>query len=480
MTYYGSDHLVATIDQAEAETARGGRAVSEAATDLDAVARALVGWRGRAGAEAAERVAGLSVAVQTLSGQCLFLADVLRVEGAWLARALLADGASRDERAVEVEDADRRLATRLAEAADALAGFADPATVPCLDLTATADEDPRAVAELWHSLGPAERERLARDHAGLGGVPGLPAAQADALNRTLLARLLDAAPTVADPESRARLAALAAHLTEDPRRHLLALHADGRAVVADADPDRADRVVTLIPGTGSSLATLDQQMRRAEEVCDAAAGADAAAPGATTDAGTDAGTDAATESCVAVTWQGYDAPPDIPTAASSPDRASAHAAELREFAAGLDAVDDLDGHDVPHVAVGYSYGSTVLGASASDPRGLAADRMVHVGSPGAYVESLADQRVDEGGRVRPADDDEVAAVAHRWDPVPWWALTGVLGALPGSEEFGGVSVDVTEPGAGPGSARGAHSSYFDPGTVSLAEIGRLVLGRDEG
>ncbi|WP_246830868.1 alpha/beta hydrolase, partial [Dietzia sp. HMSC21D01] len=154
----------------------------------------------------------------------------------------------------------------------------------------------------------------------------------------------------------------------------------------------------------------------------------------------------------------------------------AHAGDLRTYAAGLDAVEGLDGDDAPHAAIGYSYGSVVLGAAAADPEGLAADLMIHVGSPGAGVESLGRQWVDEAGVSRPAVDDDVVAVASRWDPVPWWSITGVLGERPGTDEFGGRSVDVTEPGAGPESVRTAHSRYLDPGTVSLTEIGRLVSG----
>ena len=78
------------------------------------------------------------------------------------------------------------------------------------------DDDPRAAAELWHSLGPAERERLARDHPELGSTAGLSSAARDALNRTRLRRLLDAAHTVAAGAELAgveeELTALAAYL----------------------------------------------------------------------------------------------------------------------------------------------------------------------------------------------------------------------------------------------------------------------------
>ena len=116
--------------------------------------------------------------------------------------------------------------------------------------------------------------------------------------------------------------------------------------------------------------------------------------------------------------------------------------------------------------------------AAEDPLGLAADRLIHVSSPGAGVESLAGQRVDEAGVPRAAGQDEVVGVASRWDPVPWWSITGVLGGRPGTGEFGGLAVDVTEPDSGGDSVRSAHSRYFDPGTVSLDEIGRLVAETD--
>lgn len=474
----GAEELVTAADHAESRAAWLGRETADAAADLDAVARRLGGvdvtggqWSGHSGARARQRAGDAAAEARVLSGACLFLADVLRVEGARLTRALIhwneGEQAGRGSTAAtEVQDADRDLAARLREAADSLAGYPDAATRACIDLSGSTDDDPRAIAQLWHSLGPADRERLARDHPEVGSVAGLSSATRDALNRTRLRRLLDAggAGAVGAGAGGAEggpapgLVALAAHLAADPRRHLLELHADGRAVVASADPDGADRVVTLIPGTGSSLESIERTADRAAAMCAAA--------------------DAATGSCVAVSWQGYLAPADAAAAGFSAAPARAHAGDLRAFAAGLDAVEGMDGHDAPHAAVGHSYGSAVLGAAAADPRGLAADRMIHVGSPGATVDSLAEQWRDEAGSARPARPDEVVGVISRWDPVPWWSLTGVLGERPGTAEFGGLAMDATEPGSGPEATRGAHSAYFDPGTVSLAEIGRLVADTD--
>lgn len=459
-----AEAVAVAIDSAEARAASTGRDIADVAEDLDAVARRLGalpaegGWSGQVGGRARESVVDAAVEARMLAGACLFLSDVLRVEGAGLARAVIAW--DDDEAAspgsgdgVLVADSDRALVMRLKEAADSLAGLVDPDTRPCLDLAGTTLGDPRQTARLWHSLGPADRERLARDNPELGSVAGLSSATRDAINRTRLRRLLEAGPSDGPG-----LTALAAYLEADPRRHLIDLHADGRAVVASGNPDSAGRVVTLIPGTGSSLESLGRTGERADAMCEAAT--------------------AGTEACVSVAWQGYDAPDGILEAGRSLTPARAHAEDLRTFTAGVDAVEVMDGHDAPHTVVGYSYGSATLGAAAADPRGLAADRMIHVGSPGAAVDSIGQQWVDEGGTSRRAHRWEVAAVASRWDAVPWWSVTGVLGERPGTAEFGGTAVDVTEPGAGPRSVGDAHSTYFDGGTVSLEEIGRLIAETD--
>ena len=490
-----AEEVAVAIDHAEAMAASAGRGISDVAEDLDAVARRLAagpadgGWSGQVGARARESVADAAVEARMLAGACLFLSDVLRVEGAGLVRALIAW--DDDEVAtpgsgdgVAVADSDRALVMRLREAADSLAGLADPDTRPCIDLAGSTLGDPREAARLWHSLGPVDRERLVRDNPELGSVAGLSSATRDAINRTRLRRLLDALDQPDEdgggggPDARPGLAALADYLDADPRRHLIDLHPDGRAVVASGNPDVADRVVTLIPGTGSSLESVGRTGERADAMCEAAGEAGGSGTGAASAGGSGRGggasVDAGTGACVSVAWQGYDAPGSIPEAARSLGPARAHADDLRTFAAGVDAVEVMDGDDAPHTVVGYSYGSATLGAAASDPRGLAVDRMIHVGSPGAAVESIEQQWVDEGGISRTARRWEVASVASRWDAVPWWSVTGVLGERPGTAEFGGTPVDVTEPDAGPRSVGEAHSTYFDRGTVSLEEIGRLI------
>src|SRR5699024_4253919 len=212
----------------------------------------------------------------------------------------------------------------------------------------------------------------------LGSVAGLSSATRDAINRTRLRRLLDALDQPDEdgggggPDARPGLAALADYLDADPRRHLIDLHPDGRAVVASGNPDVADRVVTPIPGTGSSLESVGRTGERADAMCEAAGEAGGSGTGAASAGGAGRGggasVDAGTGACVSVAWQGYDAPGSISEAARSLGPARAYADDLRTFTAGVDAVEVMDGDDAPHTVVGYSYGSATLGAAASDPR----------------------------------------------------------------------------------------------------------------
>lgn len=463
-----AEAVVTAVDHAERTAEDAGRAVVQPALDLDDLALHLgTAWTGRAADAAARALRRAAEEVDAFSGPLLVVADVLRVEGSALARALVVPGGVADGDARELAEADEALAGRLREVASVLggevlgagapgagAGGADTGGLAGVDASVL-PTGVRDRATAWHALGPAERARATSSLTGSGALDGLPAAERDVVNRRRLDALIDAGVR---PDE---LGALRAHLAADPRRMLLEVTDDGRAVVADGDPDRAARVVTLVPGTGSSLAAIGDAATRAAEVCTAASAEDAARR------------DADVAPCVGVAWQGYDAPDTVLEAARSPGLASAHAAELRGLAAGLDAVDRLDGTDTPHTAVGYSFGSVVLGDAAAAPQGLAVDRMLHVGSPGMGTATSADQRIDEGGTPRPVRDEELVGLRSRWDPVPWWSLTGALGGLPGETEVGGVAL-AAEPGLPPAERAHTHSRYFDAGTDSVRAIGGAV------
>jgi len=458
-----AEAVVAAVDHAERTAEDAGRAVVQPALDLDDLALHLgTAWTGRAADAAARALRRAAEEVDAFSGPLLVVADVLRVEGSALARALVVPGVVAPGDARELAEADEALAGRLREVASVLgagalgegAGGTDTGDLSGVDAPVL-PTGARERAAAWHALDPAERALAASSLTGPGALDGLPAAERDVVNRRRLDALLEAGVR---PDE---LGALRAHLAADPRRMLLEVTDDGRAVVADGDPDRAARVVTLVPGTGSSLATIGDTATRATAVCAAASAEDAA------------GRDADVTPCVGIAWQGYDAPDTVLEAARSPGLASAHAAELRGLAAGLDAVDRLDGTDAPHTAVGYSFGSVVLGDAAAGPEGLAVDRMLHVGSPGMGTATSADQRIDEGGTPRAVRDEELVGLRSRWDPVPCWSLTGALGGLPGETGVGGVAL-AAEPGLPPAERAHTHSRYFDPGTDSVRAIGGAV------
>lgn len=452
-----------------------GRRLDDRARDLqDTAAVSARVWTGRAGARAARRIDDDSLTLQALSGVLLFIGDVLRVEGARLGRALQAAATAPDEQPVPLVDdevirADRALSERLTQASEALAepdlGERARAPVPSTAWPRT-PSDPARLAESWHRLDPITRQRLMHADPSLGAADGLPAADRDVLNRRRLDDLLDAGVRPAD------LGALGAHLDADPARMLVDVTADGRSVVSEGNPDRARQVVAFVPGTGSSTADVGRSAQRAAAVCRAA---EDATPGG--------GREGARHGpggpgCVAVTWQGYHAPDDVAQAAVSVAPAERYAGRLADLAAGLDAVDRLDGRDAPVTAVGYSYGSVVVGRAAATEQGLAVDRMVHVGSPGTGTSGLAEQRIAVGDSVRVPGDLEVVGVRSRWDPVPWWTLTGVLGGRPGVGGFGGTEVRV-DVGDTPWPHGREHSRYFDEGTLSVEVIGDLVVDPPE-
>ena len=463
---------VRALGEAGALSEDAGRHLDGCARDLEDLSSASArAWTGRSGAQAGRRIDADAMALQALSGVLLFLGDVLRVEGDRLGRALQSAAAEADdpetvaEMQAVVDGADRALADRLMQAAHALLepDLADQARAPAdLVLDHRILADPRRLAEVWHRLDPITRQQLTHADPELAAADGLPAAERDVLNRRRLDDLVDAGVRPAD------LGALSAHLEADPHRMLLDVTSDGRSVVTDGNPDRARQVMTFVPGTGSNTADIGRSAQRAAAVCRAAE--DTPAPAVPPGGGQASGE----PGCVAVTWQGYDAPDDVREAATTPALAERYATGLAGLTAGLDAVDRLDGRDAPATAVGYSYGSTVVGRAAATEQGLAVDRMVHVGSPGAGTPSLLDQRITGGGPPRTPFGPEVVGVWSRWDPVPLWSRSGVLGGLPGSEDFGGVPVRV-DTGGSVRQRWQEHSRYFDEGTASLQVIGDLVV-----
>ncbi|OLF07897.1 alpha/beta hydrolase, partial [Actinophytocola xanthii] len=354
--------------------------------------------------------------------------------------------------------------------------------------------DPHAVARWWRELSQAERDQLlASRFDELGRLRGLPAEVLDDANR----RRIDAdrarfTATRADLD--AQVAARAAALGLDPadegalrgdpaladlldRRqevdrwlenvtdaaaqvaeataaspdgaYVLSYDPigpgaqDGLLAVAYGNPDLADNVALLVPGTAATLSTwfpnADAAALRAQM--------DAAAPGARN---------------VTVAWLGYDAPTWDLTV-SSPDNAIAGAELLRSDVEGYRAA----AAGQQHISVfGHSYGSVTVGYAAMD--GLAADDIGFLGSPGVGASGVEQLSPGPG---------HVWAGATEHDPVvqgtsgDWFTADG-SSTGPYDESFGANQFGAADDA----NLVTAHLEYYQPGSESLANLGNIATG----
>jgi hypothetical protein len=477
--------------------------------------RVQAGWTGTAAVSAAARILRLRRALEWFRLLCWEADQALSEFAAALARAraLLARAveaaaraglAIRDDGSLLHRDDTTRVAAddlaaalRLAATADAtaadrltgLATLAGPAGAGggAAPLPPPAPFPPPAAAPAevrrwWDGLSPAQRRWLVwNEPARVGPRDGIPAAHRDLANRLLLDQHragLDQAAAHADDGERRRLRHLRDGLDdlerrlaqdEGPRGYLLGLAftGEGRAVVALGDPDRADHVLTHVPGMTADLASYRHELERAEQVAVRAGELDPAA------------------ATSAVLWLGYDAP-DFVDEAAGRDRAEAGAAELRRFQDGLRAT---HGTGAGHLTVlGHSYGSLVVGSAAADP-GLQADNVVFVGSPGVGVDSARDLAVPP---------DRVWAGTSLSDPIQYAAVSArslledlaVARAVPvagpvlafgrpeddlwhgrnPSDPSFGARVFASQPGAG-------HTGYWEAGGPALDALAGITLGR---
>jgi Alpha/beta hydrolase len=374
------------------------------------------------------------------------------------------------------ETADAAAAGRLTEVAAMAATGPPPRPVTLPSCTAS----PAEVRRWWDALSPAQRRWLVvTDAAWVGALDGVPVEFRDAANRLLLDRRrddMDAAALAAHGRERHRLDGLRRGLRglsdrlardDGPRAYLLRLDSagDGRVVVALGDPDRADNVLTHVPGMTADLGSYRGELARAERVAVRAA---ELGPGASTST---------------VMWLDYDAPDFVDEAAGT-GRARAGAAALRHFQDGLRATHDGGGR---RIVLGHSYGSLVVGEAAAQP-GLAADDVVFVGSPGVGVDRAADLHVPAG---------HVWSTTSRSDVIQYTAVApgGVLGDLvtAGTVPIIGPAVAFATPeddlwfGRNPSDpsfgaevfrspADAGHVGYWDPGRPALDAITAIALG----
>ncbi|MFB7594581.1 alpha/beta hydrolase [Streptomyces sp. NPDC056160] len=233
-----------------------------------------------------------------------------------------------------------------------------------------------------------------------------------------------------------------------PSRQLLTFdgRGPGRATEVVGDLAHADRVAVLVPGSDTSLDTYDRFR----------AGAQALFRELTRQA-------PPTARPAVVAWLGYETPGTVSTTVLTTGRAEQAAPHLRQLVHDLRAVVGAAPGRSPHLTlVCHSYGSVVCGRAAA---GLAVSDIALIGSPGTGAGSVAALHTPARVWAARGADDWVAHVPHvRAD---LFGTTVGFGTDPMDPAFG---ARVFRAG------KGGHSAYFTPGSPSLTNLARIVLG----
>ncbi len=340
----------------------------------------------------------------------------------------------------EVDHVDRTAAVALATSLGQLAELLNPpATV--VDDSVSLPDTPAELSRYWNTLSPSGKDSLAGRYPEIGNRDGLPALDRDYYNRRYVESMRES--------SASTYAAIAAEL--QPDMFLLSVSPDGHTAIAIGNPDTADNVATLVPGTGTDVGGIGGDLQRTRAMYDAARVASPASAHSV------------------ILWSGYDSPPTISDARL--DRyADAAAPVLDAFQDGLRA--SHDGPASHNVVIGHSYGSTVIGAATTDGGSLNVDDLIFVASPGVDAERVTELRLDT---TAVADMGEhVYATTAFWDPVQLIPRAlGIHGFDPADPTFG-ARVFTSAPGS-PGLA--VHSDYWNAENPALKTLGRIISGK---
>ncbi|QHY96932.1 hypothetical protein SSPS47_17640 [Streptomyces sp. S4.7] len=234
-----------------------------------------------------------------------------------------------------------------------------------------------------------------------------------------------------------------------PEAYLLGFspEGNGRAIVANGNPDTADHQAVHVPGTTSNLGSIGGDIGRMENVWRVASGAE-------------------NGSVSTITWLGYDAPQDIVKDSPFSHYANDGAPAYNRFLDGLDASRTVDS-DPHRTAIGHSYGTTLIG-SAARQGDLNVDDVIFAGSPGVQV-SNADQMDVPKGHVwnQEAEGDVVPDIGRFGHGGSDW---NGLFTIPSDERFGANQLRTDTEG---------HSDYWKEGTDSLRNQGLVVAGKGD-
>lgn len=322
--------------------------------------------------------------------------------------------------------------------------------------------DARQSADWWTGLSAAEQQAYVQyQPASLGAMDGLPAEVRHEANLTVLRADAENGNDRGNAQQLLeRVERSWASGPEGERIHLLGYEPPGPGGAPDAkviasigNPDVADNLAVYVPGTGTDLGNVGGSIDRMDDLRAQAE----MIPGS--------------GDTVGIVWLGYDAPDNL-LSATQGSHARDGAEDLRAFTEGLREASSNP--DARSTVIGHSYGSTVVGtADALAGRGLAADDIVALGSPGMGYESSERQGWFDGPMVDDVSDMHIGA-DHFWagaasnDPVSY---TEVHGNSPVDWSFGGQR--ITTDGAS------GHSEYWDPGTEALRNQAYIVTGNHD-
>ncbi|MFJ8904676.1 alpha/beta hydrolase [Streptomyces sp. NPDC102359] len=227
-------------------------------------------------------------------------------------------------------------------------------------------------------------------------------------------------------------------------RQLLAFDGRGAGLVTEVlgDLAHAGRVAVLVPGSDTGIDTYDRF--RATALALHGRLAREAPAGVRT---------------AVVAWLGYETPGTLGPSVTTTGRAEDAAPQLREVIDGLRAV---AGPRARLSLLCHSYGSVVCARAAS---GLDIDDLVFLGSPGTGAGTAADLRTRARVWAARGAGDWVEHVPHI--DAELFGTTVGFGTDPVSREFGARVFAAGD---------GGHSDYFAPGSPSLANLTRIVLG----
>ncbi|MBM7171067.1 hypothetical protein JQK87_22230 [Streptomyces sp. G44] len=230
-----------------------------------------------------------------------------------------------------------------------------------------------------------------------------------------------------------------------PQAYLLGFdtEGDGRAIVANGNPDTADHQAVYVPGTSASLGSIDGDINRSVNIWNSA---DALADG---------------KSVSTIAWLGYDAPDSVPKDAPFEHYAYDGAPALNRFMDGLETSHTGDAE--PHrTVISHSYGTTLVGAAAQTGQ-LNTDDVIFAGSPGVKVSGAEEMDVPKG---------HVWNAEAEGDLVPNFGRFGHGGdrfIIPSDSSFGANQMTTDTHG---------HSGYWDENSLSLLNQARVVAGMD--